>query len=89
MVRSLSYLENGSFKNIGITDRFYMPYFNPIINFYMLQYISSSDSQDLLAGTVYAEIFAVCNPRGLPKWSMNSENLIRENRQLSIFIAEN
>ena len=53
MVRSSSYLENGFFINIGIMGRFYMTYFNPTIDFNMLQYISSSDSQvavDLPAG---------------------------------------
>ena len=65
MVRSLSYLENGPFKNMGITPFtgwFYIPYFKPTNDFSMLQYISSSDSQvsktlqvsnyfnDLLAG---------------------------------------
>ena len=55
MVRSLSYLENGPFKNIGIKGGFYMPYFNPTIDFNMVQYISSSDSQvpeDLPAGFI-------------------------------------
>ena len=46
MVRSLSYLENGTFKNIGIASGFYMPYFNPTIDLNMLQYINNSDSQD-------------------------------------------
>ena len=44
-VRSLSYLENGPFENIGITEWFYMPYFKPTTDFKMLQYISSSDLQ--------------------------------------------
>ena len=38
-------LENGPFKNIIITDGFYMQYFNPTINFNMLQYTSSSNSK--------------------------------------------
>ena len=42
MVRSQSYLENGPIKNI--MGGFYIPYFNPTIDFNMLQYISSSDS---------------------------------------------
>ena len=62
MVRSLSCLENGPFINMGITGLFYIPYFKPIIDFNMLHYTSSSDSQvsnplqvsnhfnDLLAG---------------------------------------
>ena len=36
-VRSLSYLENGLFENMGITEWFYMPYFKPTIDFNMLQ----------------------------------------------------
>ena len=44
MVRSLSYLENGPLKNMGITDWVYMPYFKPTIDFSKLQYISSSES---------------------------------------------
>ena len=44
MVMSQSYLENGPIKNIGIMGGFYIPYFNPTIDFNMLQYISSSDS---------------------------------------------
>ena len=44
-VRSLSYLENGPFENMGITEWFYLPYFKPTINFNMLQYISNSDLQ--------------------------------------------
>ena len=39
--------------------------------------------------TVYAEIFAICNFHGFRGRSIDSENLIRENSQLSIFIAEN
>ena len=45
MVRSISYLENGPFESMGITEWFYMPYFKPTINFNMLQYITSSDCQ--------------------------------------------
>ena len=54
----LSGLENGLFSNIRITGYLCMPYFNPTINFNMLQYISSTVSQitnpqdNLLAGSL-------------------------------------
>ena len=39
MVKSISFLENGPFTNMGITGQFYMPnYFNPTIDFNMVQY---------------------------------------------------
>ena len=44
-VRSLSYVENSPFENMGITEWFYLPYFKPTIDFNMLQYIISSDLQ--------------------------------------------
>jgi len=38
MVRSQSCLENGHIKNIKIMGGFYIPYFNPTIDFNMPQY---------------------------------------------------
>ena len=45
VVRSVRYLENGPFKRMGTTRWVYMPYFKPTIDFNMLQYITSSDSE--------------------------------------------
>ena len=74
MVRSLNYLENGPFTNMGITSWFYLPYFIPTIDFNMLRYIISSESlvsEDLLAG-----LLLDCNDFIIPDGSKHTMHAI-------------